>query len=80
MSVNISYLAEFAFTGFLFYLFQYEVNLGNHAKVQKSFFSYFIDLLLNIFAVNFVPRYLYANKISQLPETIFFNLTNLKLL
>ena len=37
--------------GFLSIFFNMEVNLDNHAKVQKSF-SYFIDLLLNIFAVN----------------------------
>ena len=51
VSVNISYLAEFAYTGkgFFSIFFNMKVNLDNHAKV---FFSYFIDLLLNIFAVN----------------------------
>ena len=37
--------------GFLSIIFNMEVNLDNHARLQKSF-SYFIDLLLNIFAVN----------------------------
>ena len=37
--------------GFLSIFFSMEVNLDNHAKVQKSFSS-FIDLLLNISAVN----------------------------
>ena len=43
VSVNISYLAEFAYTGegFFSIFFNMEVNLDNHAKVQKSFFSYF---------------------------------------
>ena len=36
--------------GFLSIIFNMEVNLDNHARGQKSF-SYFIDLLLNIFAV-----------------------------
>ena len=40
VSENISYLAEFAYTGrgFFSIFFSMEVNLDNHAKVQKSFF------------------------------------------
>ena len=40
VSVNISYLAEFAYTGegFFSIFFNMEVNLDNHARVQKSFF------------------------------------------
>ena len=39
MSVNISHLAEFNYTGegFFSIFFNTEVNLDNHAKVQKSF-------------------------------------------
>ena len=39
MSVNIAYLAEFAYTGegFFSIFFNMEVNLDNHAKVEKSF-------------------------------------------
>ena len=44
-------LQNFSGKGFLSTFFNMEVNLDNHANVQKSF-SYFIDLLLNIFAVN----------------------------
>ena len=44
VSVNISYLAEFAYTGegFFSIFFNMEVNLDNHAKGKKHFFSYFI--------------------------------------
>ena len=40
MSVNLSYLAEFAYTGESFFsiFFNMEVNLDNHAIVKKSFF------------------------------------------
>ena len=37
---------------FFFYLFQYGSQFEQTCKSAKVFFSYFIDLLLNIFAVN----------------------------
>ena len=43
VSENISYLAEFSYTGrgFFSIFFSKEVNLDNHAKVQKSFFLFY---------------------------------------